>query len=70
MAAMLIYALKHSNDFFLKTTGPIWLVLCMENMEHHPILIAIRSDRKHNCNKSGKFGEILRKMSDALTLHD
>ena len=28
MAVMPIYGKNHSNDFFSRTTGSIWLILC------------------------------------------
>ena len=32
MAVMPIYGKKHSNDFFSKTTGLIWLIFCKKHM--------------------------------------
>ena len=37
MAAMPIYCKNNLNDFFFRSTGPIWLLFCMKHIGHLPI---------------------------------
>ena len=37
MAVMPIYGENHSDNFFSRTTGLIWLIFCMKHMGHFPI---------------------------------
>ena len=37
MAFMLLYGKKHSNDFFSRTTGPIWLIFSRKHIGHLPL---------------------------------
>ena len=42
MAARPKHGINHSNDFFSRTTGPIWLIFYRKDMEH--LLIESSSD--------------------------
>ena len=37
MAVNLIYGKNYSNDFFSRSTGPIWPLFCIKHTGHLPI---------------------------------